>query len=157
MLRYGESALHLMHWEQCQRLSQKSCWTSGPTTSKSCRPWWKVVGPKKHALLITNSLIDIRQFLLFTQWLKYSRRLFQMCIAHTCQPWVDHTCTDCEQNLFKILSNSFFTAYFRLIKTIFYYNTTNIQPSNSNHITIIIMIKCLFQMQIYHKYIKLQN
>ena len=23
---------------QCQRLSLKSCWTSGPTTSKSCRP-----------------------------------------------------------------------------------------------------------------------
>ena len=24
--------------DQYQRLSQKSCWTSGPTTSKSCRP-----------------------------------------------------------------------------------------------------------------------
>ena len=24
--------------DQCQRLSLKSCWTSGPTTSKSCRP-----------------------------------------------------------------------------------------------------------------------
>ena len=28
-------------------LAKKSCCTSGPTTSKSCRPWWKVVGSKK--------------------------------------------------------------------------------------------------------------
>ena len=30
-----------IHWAcciQCQRISQKGCWTSGPTTSKSCRP-----------------------------------------------------------------------------------------------------------------------
>ena len=54
---------------QCQRLSQKSCWTSGPTKffkklyapMKSCRP------KKNLVLLITNSLIGNTQFVLFTQ------------------------------------------------------------------------------------------
>ena len=35
-------------------LAKKSCWTSGPTISKSCRSWWKVVGPTKRTLRILS-------------------------------------------------------------------------------------------------------